>query len=277
MPITADDFSFLKKLVYDQSAIVLETGKEYLVESRLQPLAQKEGLKSISDLVQQMRLNKFGNGINKKIVEAMTTNETSFFRDIHPFETLKKEILPPLIEKRKIRQELNVWCGASSSGQEPYSIAMILRDNFPQISKWKINFYASDISQQMLERCRKGLYTQMEINRGLPAAMLIKYFQRQGPDWQIKDELRRTILFREINLCGPWPYLPKMDVVFMRNVLIYFDVETKKEILNKIHRLLSSDGALFLGAAESTLNLNGNFVRTPYKQSGCYKIQSLPK
>ncbi len=274
MAITENDFNFLKKLVYDQSAIVLETGKEYLVESRLQPLAQKEGLKSIEELVQQIRLNKFGNGINKKIVEAMTTNETSFFRDVHPFETLKKEILPPLIEKRKIRQELNLWCGASSSGQEPYSIAMILRENFPQISKWKINFYASDISQQMLDRCRKGLYTQMEVNRGLPATMLVKYFQRQGPDWQIKDELRRTILFREINLCGPWPYLPKMDVVFLRNVLIYFDVETKKTILNKINRLLSPDGALFMGAAESTLNLNENFARTPYKQSGCYQIAS---
>lgn len=274
MAITENDFNFLKKLVYDQSAIVLETGKEYLVESRLQPLAQKEGLKSIEELVQQIRLNKFGNGINKKIVEAMTTNETSFFRDVHPFETLKKEILPPLIEKRKIRQELNLWCGASSSGQEPYSIAMVLRENFPQISKWKINFYASDISQQMLDRCRKGLYTQMEVNRGLPATMLVKYFQRQGPDWQIKDELRRTILFREINLCGPWPYLPKMDVVFLRNVLIYFDVETKKTILNKINRLLSPDGALFMGAAESTLNLNENFARTPYKQSGCYQIAS---
>ncbi len=272
MALTPADFEFIRKMIYEQSAIVLEPGKEYLVEARLQPLAQKEGLSTIQELVAKMRQDK-SNGLQQKVVDAMTTNETSFFRDIHPFETFKKIIVPDIMAKRATAREFNIWCGASSSGQEPYTLAMVLKENFPALITWKITFIATDISQQMLTRSRNGIYSQLEINRGLPAAYMVKYFQRISTDWQIKDDLRKMIDFRELNLCQNWPVMPRMDVVFMRNVLIYFDVNTKKTILNKIRQLMRPDGYLFMGAAETTLNLDDSFMRMDYQQSGCYKIR----
>lgn len=272
MGISASDFQYISKVVLDLSAIVLETGKEYLVESRIQPLAQKEGFASIEELVTKMKREP-RNGLSGKVAEAMTTNETSFFRDIHPFETLKGFVIPDLIEKRKVKRELNIWCGASSSGQEPYTLAILLRENFPELLTWKINFIASDISNEMRERCRKGIYSQLEINRGLPATLMVKYFERNGTEWQIKEAMRKMIDFRLMNLSDRWPMMPNMDLVMMRNVLIYFDVEVKKTILEKIEKLLKPDGYLFLGAAETTLNLNENFERMNYKQSGCYRLR----
>jgi chemotaxis protein methyltransferase CheR len=272
MGISASDFQYISKIVLEKSAIVLETGKEYLVESRIQPLALKEGFASIEELVKKMQLNP-RNGFCEKVVEAMTTNETSFFRDIHPFETLKGFVLPDLIEKRKGTRELNIWCGASSSGQEPYTLAMLMRENFPDLLSWKINYMATDISNEMLDRCRNGIYSQLEVNRGLPAAMMVKYFERHGTEWQVKEDMRKMIDFRITNLAGNWPLMPKLDLVMMRNVLIYFDVEMKKTILGKIKKLLKPDGYLFLGAAETTLNLDEDFERMNYKQSGCYRIR----
>jgi chemotaxis protein methyltransferase CheR len=272
MTINPNDFDFIRKLVYERSAIVLEAGKEYLVEARLHPLSQREGLASIQEMVAKMKADKY-NGLYNKVVEAMTTNETSFFRDIHPFETLRKEILPILLKERSSVRELSIWCAASSSGQEPYTIAMLLRENFPQLATWKVTFISSDISQEMLVRCRGGKYSQLEVNRGLPANYLVKYFTREGIDWQIKQELRNMIDFREVNLSAGWPIMPKFDIVFIRNVLIYFDVETKKEIMKKIRKLLKPDGYMFLGAAETTLNLDENFERLQYAQSGCYRIR----
>ncbi|GJL80111.1 MAG: chemotaxis protein methyltransferase [Nitrospinaceae bacterium] len=272
MGISTNDFQYISKMVQELSAIVLEPGKEYLVESRLQPLAQKEGLATIEDLVKKMQREPH-NGISAKVVEAMTTNETSFFRDIHPFETLKGFVFPDLIEKRGTTRELNIWCGASSSGQEPYTLAMLMRENFPELLSWKINYYASDISNEMLDRCRNGIYSQLEVNRGLPAAMMVKYFERHGTEWQIKEDIRKMIDFRITNLSEQWPLMPKLDLVMMRNVLIYFDIEMKKQILGKIKALLKPDGYLFLGAAETTLNLDDSFERMNYKQSGCYRIR----
>ncbi len=272
MTISTSDFEYISKMVQDLSAIVLESGKEYLVESRILPLAKREGFESIEALVKGLRSGP-KNGLQTKVVDAMTTNETSFFRDIHPFETLKKHIIPDLVEKRKATKELNIWSGASSSGQEPYTFAMILRDNFPELRTWKINYISSDISHEMLERCKKGVYSQLEINRGLPATLMVKYFERHGTEWQAKEELRNMIDFRYLNLCERWPALPKMDLVLLRNVLIYFDVEMKKSILKKIQDLLKPDGYLFLGAAETTMNLNESFERMDYKQSGCYRIR----
>lgn len=272
MTISANDFQYISKLVQDLSAIVLEPGKEYLVESRIQPLAKKEGLDSIEDLVKQLRTAP-QNGLRTKVVDAMTTNETSFFRDIHPFETLKKFVLPDLIKKREAAKELNIWCGASSSGQEPYTLAMVIRENFPQLQSWKIKYISSDISHEMLDRCKKGVFSQLEINRGLPAMLMVKHFERHGTEWQIKEDLRKMIDFRYMNLSENWSVMPKMDLVMLRNVLIYFDVDMKKNILNKIQKLLMPDGYLFLGAAETTLNLNESFERMDYKQSGCYRIR----
>jgi chemotaxis protein methyltransferase CheR len=272
MAINPADFDFISKIVREQSAIVLEKGKEYLVESRLMPLVHQEKLESLENLVRKVKSAPRG-PLKDAVIEAMTTNETSFYRDIHPFETLKKIILPELIEKRRTKKELNIWCGASSSGQEPYSLVMLLKNSFPELITWKTKFSASDLSNQMLNRCKSGIYSQLEINRGLPAPLMVKYFQRIGTEWQVKEELRKMIQFRIINLSETWPMMPQLDLVMMRNVLIYFDVEMKKNILGRVRKLLRPDGYLFLGAAETTLNLDENFERMPFKQSGCYCLK----
>jgi chemotaxis protein methyltransferase CheR len=271
--LSKTDFEYVKNLVLKHTAIVLEAGKEYLVESRLTPLARQEGFASFEELIAQMRAQP-SSGLHWKMVEAMTTNETSFFRDVHPFEALKKAILPELVTKRASERSLHIWCAASSSGQEPYTVAMLLREYFPVLASWTLRFVASDISTEMLARSREGRYSQLEVNRGLPATLLVKYFQKQGTEWQIKEELRRMIEFQQVNLAEAWPSWPPMDIILMRNVMIYFDVATKKAILSKIHRLLRPDGYLFLGGAETTMNLNDAFERIEFDKSGCYRLRS---
>lgn len=272
MSVTENDFNYIRKLVLERSAIVIEDGKEYLVESRVGPVAKGEGFDSIDQLVEALQKNS-NNGLQDKVVEALTTNETSFFRDVHPFETLKNTILPELLKMRKDKKEANIWCAASSSGQEPYSIAMVIKENFPILMDWKLNFIASDLSIEMLDRCRAGEFSQLEVNRGLSAPMLIKYFEKDGVKWFIKKEFREMITFQQLNLSEAFPYLPKMDIVFIRNVLIYFDVPMKKKILKQIKSILQPDGFLFLGAAESTLNLDEDFERMDLKHSGCYRLK----
>lgn len=273
MPISNVEFDYIAKLVRERSAIVLEAGKEYLVESRLLPVARTVGCASLPQLIARLRAQSF-NGLHQKVVEAMTTNETSFFRDLHPFEALKKLVLPELIAKREKERKLHLWCAASSSGQEPYTIAMLLREHFPLLGSWTLRFVASDLSVEMIERSRNGRYSQLEVNRGMPAALLVKYFQRHGVEWQVKEEFRRMIEFRQMNLTDAWGGLPEMDLVFMRNVLIYFDVETKKSILGKVRRILRPDGYLFLGAAETTLNLDDGFERVQFEKAGCYRLRN---
>ncbi len=244
MPINSQHFDFIRKMVRERSAIVLEQGKEYLVESRLWPVINREGLGSIEDLVNKLKSSS-NNSLAEKIIDAMTTNETSFFRDIHPFEALKKFAVPDILKKRSTTKTLNIWCGASSSGQEPYSVAMLLKDFFPDLVQWQFKLISSDISQEMLKRCKDGFYSQLEVNRGLPASMLVKYFQRSGSQWQIKEEIRRMIEFREINLAENWPIMPNKDIIKMRNVLIYIDLKTKKKNFWKNSKF-TSKGRLFI-------------------------------
>ncbi len=272
MSVSESDFNYIRELVLERSAIVLEDGKEYLVESRIGQVVETEGFDTIDQLVEALRKNS-DNGLQSKVIEALTTNETSFFRDIHPFETLKDAVLPELLESRTSTEKLNIWCAASSSGQEPYSIAMLIRESFPALLDWKINFIASDISEKMLDRCRSGKFSQLEVNRGLPASFLVKYFEKNGTTWSIKKQLQEMIHFQHINLSRELPYLPPMDIIFMRNVLIYFDIETKKKILEQLRSILQPDGFLFLGAAESTINLDNAFERVDYKHSGCYRLK----
>jgi chemotaxis protein methyltransferase CheR len=271
VPISDTDFLFVRDLVYRQAAIVLEREKDYLVEARLSPLARRHGFASLTDMIAQMR-SQPTNGLRWSAVEAMTTNETSFFRDIHPFDGLKKNVFPELMKRRAALRQLNIWCAAASSGQEPYTILMILRENFPELLNWKIVFIATDISKEMLDRCREGCYSQLEVNRGLPAPLLVKYFQKIGTEWQIKEELRRMIDFRQLNLAQSWPAFPAMDIIFMRNVLIYFDIETKKVILGRVRKILKPDGYLFLGGAETTLNLDDSFKRVQVEKSAHYQV-----
>ncbi|HMF49838.1 MAG TPA: protein-glutamate O-methyltransferase CheR [Candidatus Saccharimonadales bacterium] len=273
MAISDAEFHYIKDFIYQQAAIDLEPGKAYLVESRLQPIARREGFASLSDMIAKLRAQP-ANGLNWLVVEAMTTNETYFFRDVHPFELLKTKVLPELIKRRAAQRQINIWCAAASSGQEPYSIMMLLREHFPELSTWKINFTATDISNQMLNRCREGFYSQLEVNRGLPVTLLVKYFEKISTEWKIRDDLRRAIDFRQLNLAQPWPALATMDIVFIRNVLIYFDVATKKPILARVRRLMSPDGYMFLGGAETTLNLDESFKRVQVNNSAYYQLNA---
>jgi chemotaxis protein methyltransferase CheR len=268
--LQASDFDYIRTLVRDKSAIVLEPGKEYLVQARLLPVARKQGLADISALVERL---KRGDGIlTNEVVEAMTTNETSFFRDVHPFEMLRDECLPELISKRGAQRQLRIWSAASSTGQEAYTIAMTLRENFPQLAGWNVSILGTDLSQEVVEKARGGRYAQIEVNRGLPAPMLLKYFDRAGMAWKVKPDLCKFVEFKQMNLVAPWPALPKMDVVFLRNVLIYFDAATKKEVLARVKKVLAPDGYLFLGAAESTLQYDNTFERITRARANCYRM-----
>jgi len=270
MAISSEDFGYITSLVRSQAGIVLEPGKEYLVEARLAAVLRQEKLPSISAIVDRLKASTI-DPLRPRIVEAMTTNETSFLRDLHPFETFRNTILPELLANRKGSRALSIWCGASSTGQEPYSIAMTLLESMPQAADWKIDMLATDISTEMIRRSREGRYNQIEMNRGLPAQLLIKYFDRIGLEWQIKERVRRMVQFREMNLVQGWPAMPQFDVIFLRNVLIYFDTDTKRQILEKARRLLKPDGYLFLGCAETTLGLCEDLARMPLDKSSCFR------
>jgi chemotaxis protein methyltransferase CheR len=271
MPISTSEFNFVRELVRQRSAIVLEPGKEYLVESRLTAVARVEGFASLEQLLGELR-SQPANGLHARVVEAMTTNETSFFRDIHPFDSLRQSVLPDLIQRRAAERQLVVWSAACSTGQEPYSIAMLIRENFPALAGWSVRILATDLSTEVLARARLGRFTQLEMNRGLPARYLVKYFTKSGSDWQIQDDIRAMVQFREMNLAERWPPIPTPDIVFIRNVLIYFDVATKREILAKMRKVMRPDGFLFLGGAETTINLDDSFERVSLGKATCYRL-----
>jgi len=269
--MTAQEFDIIRKLVLDRSAIVLDAGKEYLVETRLAPIVRQLKLNSIGELIAQLRCQP-ANGLYRQIVEAMVTSESSFFRDRHPFDDLRKVVIPDLMARRRDERRLQIWCAACSTGQEPYSIALMIREHFPELLGWRISLLASDLSRQVLEKSREGRFNQIEVNRGLPATLLVKYFDQHGTSWQVKPAIRAMVDFREINLAQPWPLLPRMDLVLLRNVMIYFDVATKKTILGKLARLLMPDGYLLLGGSETTFNLDDSYRRVEPLKAGFYQI-----
>ncbi|HEU4587335.1 MAG TPA: protein-glutamate O-methyltransferase CheR [Gemmatimonadales bacterium] len=271
MPISASEFNYIRELVRQRSAIVLEPGKEYLVESRLTAVARGEGFDSLEQFLDEMR-RRPDTGLHERAVEALTTNETSFFRDVHPFDSLRQSVLPELIQRRTAERQLVIWSAACASGQEPYSVAMLIRESFPALADWSVKVLATDLSKAMLARCREGRFTQLEINRGLPARYLVKYFAQHGGEWQIQDDIRAMVEFRELNLAGRWPAMPPPDIVFLRNVLIYFDVATKREVLAKVRLVMRPDGYLFLGGAETTINLDDAFERVTLGKSTCYRL-----
>lgn len=270
--MNSQDFDFVCKLVRERSAVVLDPGKEYLVETRLRPLMRQLQLDTLEALIERLRTQSF-NGVHVQVVEAMVTTETSFFRDGHPFTALREQVLPELIRKRGAERGLRFWSAACASGQEPYSLAMLLRSQFPQLADWHVRILGSDLSSEMLSRARQGRFNHVEVNRGLPAELLVKYFQRSGADWQLDPDIGRMVEFRQFNLADTWPAeLPLMDVIFLRNVMIYFDVDTKKAILRKIRTLLRPDGYLLLGSAETTLNLDDSFQRVAFDKAGFYQL-----
>jgi len=269
--MTDQDFDFIRRLLQERSAVVLEPGKQYLVEARLTPLLRHLQLNSLGELIQRLRAQPY-NGLYNQVVEALVTTETSFFRDHAPFETLRKVVLPELIRKRQGERRLSIWCAASSTGQEPYSLALLLREHFPELAAWRVSLLASDISHEVLARAREGRYKQIEVNRGLPVSLLVKHFEQHGTDWQLKRNIREMVEFREINLARAWPMLPPMDLVLIRNVMIYFDMDTRKRILGNVARLLRPDGYLLLGGAETTLNLDDSYRRVEPLKAGFYQL-----
>jgi chemotaxis protein methyltransferase CheR len=271
--MTDQDFDVVRRLLREHSAIALDDGKQYLVETRLAPLVRQRSLSSIGELLAQLRVQP-DNGLQRQIVEALVTTESSFFRDHQPFEALRKVVLPDLINRRRGERRLDIWCAASAHGQESYSMALLIREHFPELAGWKIGLLASDLSREALARAREGRYNQIEVNRGLPAALLVRYFEQHGTDWQIHQAVRGMVDFREINLARPWPSLPRMDLVLIRNVMIYFDSETKKAILGRVARLLRPDGYLLLGGAETTINLDDSYRRVEPLKTGFYQLHA---
>jgi len=274
MAINASEFEYIRKIVQTKSAIFLDDGKEYLVELRLGILADNEGFSSLNLLISH--LYKTGDpGLVKKVVDAMTTNETLFFRDHKPFELLRNTLIPDMVKKRSEIKELNIWSAACSTGQEPYSIAMLLHKHFlEQFKFWRVKILATDISQTCLDYARKAQYTQFEVNRGLPAPYLVRYLNQLDSRWHLLPEIKDAVHFNEFNLIESWPPLPKMDIIFLNNVLIYFTLETKKAILDKMRQQLKPDGYLFLGSAETTLNIAPYFERViSIENTNCYQLR----
>jgi len=269
MTISPSTFSFVSDLVRQQAAIVLSPGKEYLVESRLLPLARGAGLDDVGALVARLQ-RKPDDLLRRQIVEAMTTNETSFFRDRDPFNALTQAILPELRKLRSASRRINIWSAACSTGQEPYSIAMSVADHPLITADWRVDVLATDINNEILERARRARYSQLEVNRGLPAAMLVRHFERVETDWRVVAGVRKLVRFTPLNLAEHFD-LPAMDVVFLRNVLIYFEAATKSEVLRRVRRILRPDGFLFLGGAETTLGLDDGFERVAVGSTIAYR------
>lgn len=255
--MTPLDYDYLQKILKERSGLMLSSDKKYLLESRLLPLARKMNLAGIPELVQKMRSGS--ESTIRDVVEAMTTNETFFFRDKTPFDHFKNSVIPELIKARANRKSLRIWCAASSTGQEPYSLAMILKDMAGELAGWRVEIIATDLSPEVLEKSKSGLYTQFEVQRGLPIQLLVKYFRQSGEIWQLNPEIRALVQFRQLNLLQDFSHLGKFDIVFCRNVLIYFDQDTKISIFNRISKLLESDGYLALGAAETVVGLTDTF------------------
>jgi chemotaxis protein methyltransferase CheR len=271
MSIAQVEFDYLRRLVRDYSAIEIDAGKEYLAELRLSPLLVEHGARSVQEFLQSLRTQQVG-CVHRRVVDAMTNNETWFFRDHHPFGTLSSQIIPEMITRRASERRLHIWSAACSTGQEPYSIAMILHERF-QIPGWQHSILATDIAESVLARARSGLYSQLEINRGLPANLLVRYFLRDGANWAVRPEVRNMVLFQMMNLAEAWKSLPPMDIVLMRNVLIYFNVPIRRQILAWVRRVLRPDGYLLLGSAETTLSLDGNFERVPFEKCAFYRVR----
>ena len=273
LPIGSLEFEYVRSLVRRESAIVLDDSKKYLVSSRLLPLAKEHGFESVAALVSSLQASPQGT-LHTLVVEAIATTETSFFRDIHPFTALRDEILPELLrEQRNTGGSLNIWSAACSSGQEAYTVAMILRDRFAAMPGWSFQLLASDISRQMVERAKRGVYTQVEINRGLPAPYLIRFFDQRDGQWHLKDDVKNMCRFFHQNLAQAWTAIPPVDIVMLRNVLIYFDVETRREVLRRVRRLLRPGGYLLLGSAETTLNLDDTFNRVRIGRAVFYQVK----
>ena len=267
--MTPLDYEYLRKLLKERSGLDLSADKHYLVESRLVPLARRVGLPGIPELVQKMK-GAGADALTADVVEAMTTNETFFFRDKIPFDHMRETILPALTKARANRRTLRIWSAASSTGQEPYSIAMLLREAGQALAGWRVEIVATDLAQSVLEKSKAGMFSQFEVQRGLPIQMLVKYFTQVGELWQLNADIRGMVQHRQLNLLQDFSHLGMFDVIFCRNVLIYFDQDTKAAIFERLAKQLEPDGMLMLGAAESVVGITDAFKPYPDRR-GLYQ------
>jgi chemotaxis protein methyltransferase CheR len=267
--VTLSDYEFLRKLLKERSGLDLSPDKQYLVESRLVPLARRIGLPGITDLVQKIKAGS-AEALTADVVEAMTTNETFFFRDKIPFDHLRETMLPALLQARAGRRALRIWCAASSTGQEPYSIAMCLKEFGAPLAGWRIEILATDLSQGVLEKSKSGLFSQFEVQRGLPIQLLVKHFTQVGELWQLNADIRAMVQHRQLNLLHDFGHLGTFDVIFCRNVLIYFDQDTKSGIFERLAKVVEPDGFMALGAAESVVGISDAFKADPERR-GLYR------
>lgn len=269
--ISDKEIHSIAQFVQRRSAILLDASKAYMIENRLLPVLERHGLSTITELVVELeKPSRFS--LQDDVINCLTTNESSFYRDQQPFESLRDSILPNLINRRSEQKKLSIWSAACSSGQEIYSIALMIREHFPELLSWRLQLHGSDISKDILAKAKAGRFSQAEIARGLPRSLAEKYFQQAGDQWQIQPCVRDMVTFTHLNLADHWPASipPQFDIVLLRNVLIYFSVDTKAEILTRVRRRLANDGLLMLGAAETTLNLDVPFARQRIGQTTCY-------
>lgn len=264
-----EDFDFIAAILKEESGLVLSRDKAYLMESRLLPVARKNNLKNLEELVNVVRGKD--KSLLKDVIEAMTTNESFFFRDTRPFDQFRKIVLPHMLENRAAKKSFKIWCAACSSGQEPYSLAMILKEEAAKLAGWKIDIVATDLSTEILSKAKEGKYSQFEVQRGLPVQLLIKYFKKEGDGWVIDPSIKSMVSYKEFNLLNDYKGLGSFDVVFCRNVLIYFDQETKTKVLSKVSDVMVKDGFLYLGGAETVLGISDKF-KPLSGQRGIYSL-----
>ncbi|MEZ4445591.1 MAG: protein-glutamate O-methyltransferase CheR [Polyangiaceae bacterium] len=273
MKVSATDLDFLSGFLKKNSGMIITPEKAYLVEARLGKLARDEGHDSLTPLLSKLR--RRDTQLEQQVIEAMTVNETSFFRDNVPFDALVEIAFPEMIEARRAEKHLRIWCAASSTGQEPYTVAILLREKFPELDSWRIDFWATDLSTDVLDKARGGEYSQLEVNRGVPTMMLVKHFERTPTGWRVNEKIRKMVDFRRQNLLEDFAMTFRdLDLLLMRNVLIYFDVETKRSILGRARSRMAPHGYLLLGGAETTMNVDDEFERIKGAKCSMYRLKN---
>ena len=273
MSSSDSDYAYLRQLVLTQSANLIDPSRNALFETRLQPIAQRAGASTLKDLVGILRVDRTPQ-LHRAVAEAMTINETSFFRDGKPFDLLREKILPELIAKNSATRKLRIWSAANSTGQEAFSIAMLIAESFPELAAWDVKIVGTDISAQVIEYAQRGRYRRMEVNRGLPARMLVKYLVRDHDEWEVAPALRSMCDFRYANLCAPLPELPVFDLVLLRNVLLYFPQQDRSCVFTDVYRQMAPGGYLLLGSAEQAED-STNLFQVEFSKD-CYYYRPTP-
>jgi len=264
------DYAYLRQLVLAQSANRIDPSRNALFDTRLTPIVRMAGARNLKDFVTMLKSDRPAH-LHRAVAEAMTINETSFFRDLKPFEMLRQCILPSLMEQRKIERRLRIWSAASSTGQEAYSLAMLIAEHFPELAGWDVKILGTDISRYVVEYAQRARYRRLEVNRGLPARMLLKYMVRDGEEWEVAARIRGMCEFQSVNLCAPLPILPEFDLVMLRNVLLYFTQQDRTNLFREVYRKMSPDGYLVLGNAEQAEDSTNLFEVEFLSNCYCYR------